>query len=143
MHLELHLCGPKGDGSRILLDRALAMVQLDNEFLIQAMLRAGRPVPDRIDDLGIPYRDDTLLDPNSDHQAFYGMRGMLERGSWSCGDGAPYEAAVLVVKHRIPTRAFARYGTEDGFWHAVYQTQLGIVDPVARYLSQPRARRAM
>lgn len=119
------------------------MVQLDNEFLIQAMLGARRPVPDKIEDLGIPYRDDTLVDPNSDHQAFYGLRGMLEQGWWSCHGAAPFEAAVLKMKHKIPARAFTRYGSEDGFWHIVYETPLGVVDPVARYLSQPGARRAM
>ena len=142
MQLDLHLCGPKGDGSRILLDHALAMVQLDNEFVIQAMLRAGRPVPDLIDQLGIPYRDDTVLDPDSDYQAFYGLRAMLERGSWSCGDAAPFEAAVLKCKHRVPARAFARYGTEDGFWHAVYETPRGTVDPVARFIRE-QTRRAI
>lgn len=135
MDLRLRLCGPKGDGSRILLDHALALVQLDNEFVVQAMIRAGRHVPDCVEQLGIPYRDDVVLDPDSEHQEFRGFRQMLEDGSWSCGEGAPFEAAVLKVKYGIPAKAFSRFGTEDGFWHCVYRTPHGIVCPVTRYLA--------
>lgn len=135
MDLRLHLCGPKGDGSRMLLDRALAMLQLDNEFVVQAMLRSGMAVPDSVEQLGIPYRDDVVLDPNSERQEFRALRQMLDYGSWSCGEGAPLEAAVLQVKYKIPARAFVRFGTDDGFWHAVYETPQGIVDPVQRYLA--------
>ncbi len=135
MDLRLHLCGPKGDGSRLLLDRALAMLQMDNEFVVQAMLRDGRGVPDCVEQLGIPYRDDVSLDPNSERQEFRGLRQMLEHGSWSCGEAAPFEASVLRVKFNVPARAFVRFGTEDGFWHSVYETPQGVVDPVARYLA--------
>ena len=55
MYLGLHLCGPKGDGSRILLDRALALLQFDNECVVQAMLRSGRAVPDCMEELGLEY----------------------------------------------------------------------------------------
>ena len=138
MFLGLHLCGPKGDGGRLLLDRALAMLQFDNECVVQAMLRDGRPVPDCVEQLGLVYEDHTILDPNSDRQEFYGFRQMLERRRFSCGDAAPFEAAVLRMKHGIPAHSFARFGTEDGLWHAVYQTPAGVVDPIARFL---RARR--
>jgi len=136
--IGLHLCGPKGDGSRILLDRALALVQLDNECLVEAMLRAGMAVPDCVEELGIEYEDHTVLRPNSDEQQIYGLRAMLERGRFSCGDAAALEAAVLQKKYTIPARAFSRFGTEDGFWHAVYSTPAGVVNPVARFLEHQR-----
>jgi hypothetical protein len=138
MYLGLHLCGPKGDGSRILLDRALALLQFDNECVVQAMLRSGRPVPDCMEELGLEYEDHCILDPNSDRQDFYGFRAMLERGKFSCGDAAGFEAAVLQVKHRIPARAMSRFGSDEGLWHAVYTTPAGVVNPVARFLSSQR-----
>ena len=141
MFLGLHLCGPKGDGSRLLLDRALALLQFDNECVLQAMLRAGRPIPDCVEELGLRYEDHTRLDPNSDHQELYGLRAMLDRGAFSCGDAAGFEAGVLQVKHRIPARAFSQFGTDDGLWHAVYETPVGIVNPIARFLAGERQRR--
>ncbi len=139
MDLRLHLCGPKGDGSRLLFDRALELVQQDNEFVVQAMLRSGQRVPDSVEELGVPYRDDTRLDPNSPRQDLYGLRAMLERGSFSCGDAAPFEAAVLKVKYNIPARAFTQVGKQAGLWHAVYQTPHGVVNPIARFLAARRA----
>ena len=141
MYLGLHLCGPKGDGSRILLDRALALLQFDNECVVQAMLRSGRAVPDCMEELGLEYEDHCVLDPNSDRQDLYGFRAMLERGKFSCGDAAGFEAAVLQAKHKIPARAFSRFGSGEGLWHAVYLTPAGIVNPVARFLSAQRQAR--
>jgi hypothetical protein len=132
MDLHLHLCGPKGDGQRLLLDRALALVQADNEFLFQAMLRSGMAIPEKVEDLGIPYRDDTLIDPNGGSQHYFGYRQLLEHGSWSCGDAAALEAAALVVKYGLPATAFSD-PRGDGIFHALYRTSAGIVDPVARY----------
>ena len=137
MDVTLHLCGPKGDGQRLLLDRALAMLQADNEYLIQAMLRSGMAVPDKVEDLGIPYRDDTLLDPNGESQHYFGYRQMLEHGSFSCGDAAPFEAAVLVVKYNIPAVAFSD-ARGNGIFHAVYRTPAGVVDPIVRFHSARR-----
>jgi hypothetical protein len=119
----------------MVLDQALALLQFDNECVIQAMLRAGRRVPECVEELGLSYEDHTVLDPDSDHQEFFGLRAMLERGVFSCGDAAPFEAAALWIKRQIPARAFSRRGTDDGLWHAVYQTPAGIVDPISRFLS--------
>lgn len=135
MDLRLHICGPKGDGTRLLLDRALQILQMDNEFVVQAMLRAGLVVPDCMEQLGLPYRDDTMLDPHTDRQEFRGFRQMLEYGSWSCGEGAAFEAAVLRVKYVIPAHSFAEFGKGDGKWHSVYRTPEGVVDPVFRFLN--------
>jgi hypothetical protein len=33
----------------------MELAQLDNEMVIEAMLRAGQSVPDTVDELGIPY----------------------------------------------------------------------------------------
>lgn len=139
MDVRLHLCGPKGDGSRLLWDRLLEIVQQDNEYVVQAMLRAGQRVPDSVEELGIPYRDDVRLDPNSTHQELHGLRAMLERRSFSCGDAAPFEAAVLKVKYGIPAHAFSQFGTHEGWWHGVYRTPQGVVDPIARFLAARRA----
>ncbi len=136
--LELHLCGPKGDGLREELDRALALVQLDNEFVIQAMLRAGRPVPDLIEDTGLPYRPPNRREAETNRQPLHGLRAMLENGWWSCGDAGPWEAAVLSVKYNTPTRAFSLPVSDDGLSHAAYRTGPNgvVVDPVARYLAK-------
>lgn len=131
MDVTLHLCGPKGDGQRLLLDRALAMLQADNEYLFQAMLRGGRPIPDKIEDLGLRYRDDTIIDPHSPRQHYYGFRQMLENGTFSCGDASAFEAAVLVIKYQMEATAFSQ-ARAPGIFHAVYRTQAGVVDPIAR-----------
>lgn len=148
MFVGLHLCGPKGEGQRVLLDQALAMLQRDNEFVIQAMLRAGRPVPDCIEELGLRYVDDTVADPESGRQIFYSFRHMLERKKFSCGDAAGFEAAVLTQKFQVPARAHTKAGrprwplppgvTHHGLWHSVYETPAGEVDPVMRFLTGQR-----
>lgn len=145
MILELHLCGPRGDGQRHELDRALALVQLDNRFLIQAMLRAGRPVPEKVEELGILWRPPSRAEALTDRQAIRGLRAMLEHGSFSCCDAAGWEAAVLEEKYRLPARSYnvdvvppwmrRRWGAgADGLFHAAYETPRGVVDPVWRYL---------
>jgi hypothetical protein len=137
MILEMHLCGPKGDGQRQLLDRALALVQLDNQFLIEAMLRGGRDVPDLVDDMGLQYRPPTRREAATERERFWGMRKMMEEGSFSCHDAAAYEAAVLSVKYSIPAQAFSEQLPGPGLWHGVYRSQQhGHVDPVARYLAK-------
>lgn len=137
MILELHLCGPKGDGQRQLLDRAIALTQLDNQFVIEAMLRAGQDVPDLVDDMGIDYRPPTRREAATERERFYGMRKMLETGEFSCHDAAAYEAAVLTVKYGVPAQSFNQGMPGRGLWHGVYRSQQhGIVDPVARFLAK-------
>lgn len=136
MILELHLCGPKGDGQRQELDGALRLLQLDNEFLIQAMLRDGRRVPDFVEDLGLRYRPPSPAEAATEHERFYGLRKMVHAGEFSCQDASGWEAAVLSVKYREPSRAFHEEVRPDGLWHAVYETPRGIIDPVARFLAR-------
>lgn len=133
MILTMHLCGPKGDGERQLHDRALAMLQLDNRFVIEAMLRSGQQVPDLVDDLGIEYRDLTRTNARGEHHAYNGFRKMLDQGWFSCGDAAAYEAAVLSVKYGVPAHAYAEPGRGPGMFHAVYRTPTGVIDPVTRF----------
>lgn len=136
MILELHLCGPKGDGQRNEIDDALALLQRDNEYVIQAMIRAGRFVPDLIEDLGLEYRPPTRAEAETERQAFHCFRKMLENGWWSCGDAGPFEAAVLVIKHGIAAQAFSSDLTDDGLFHSLYRTPMGVIDPVARFLAK-------
>lgn len=137
MILELHLCGPKGAGQRQLIDRALELVQLDNQMLVQAMLKAGMPVPDRIEELGLAYQSPSLAQAQANRQAFFGYRQMLTNGWFSCGEAAAWEAAVLCEKHKVPATAFSNpiTGRDDGIFHAVYRTPTGVVDPVERFFS--------
>lgn len=136
MILELHLCGPKGDGQRQELDAALRLLQMDNEFLIQAMLRDGRPVADLIEDLGLSYRPPTPAEARTDRERFYGLHAMLRAGEFSCQEAAAWEAAVLTVKYGVPSRAFHDPVSNDGLYHALYETPQGVIDPVARFLAK-------
>lgn len=136
MILELHLCGPKGDGHRQELDRALELLQLDNEFLIQAMLRDGRHVPDLVDDMNLRYRPPTPFEAKTDRERFLGLREMMRRREFSCQDAAGWEAAVLSQKYRMPATAYHEPVSAAGFYHAVYWTPQGVIDPVARYLAK-------
>lgn len=145
MVIELHLCGPIGDGQRQELDAALALLQMDNEFLIQAMLSAGLHVPDTVDEMGLVWVPPSKLEAQTDRQRFFHMRDMLERRRFSCGDAAGYEAAVQRAKYGVPARAFTvdvvpdwmrktQGDAAEGLWHSVYSTPSGIVDPVGRHL---------
>lgn len=137
MILELHLCGPKGEGQRQLLDLALALVQLDNQFLIEAMLRDGREVFDLVDDLGLRYAPPTAAEARSPREPVWGLGKMLEEGRFSCRDAAAYEAAVLVVKYQIFAQAYVLPVRVDGLWHAVYRTAAhGQIDPTQRFLAK-------
>ena len=136
MVLELHLCGPKGDALIEELNAALALVQRDNEFLIQAMLRSGRQVPEVVEDMGIVYRPPSRSESLTDRQAIRGLRSMLEQGYFSCGDAAPWEAAVLRIKYGVAAVAFSKPLTSDGLTHGIYRTPSGVIDPVARYLAK-------
>ena len=137
MIIELHLCGPTGDGQRQELDHALALVQLDNQFVIEAMLRAGQNIPDLVDDMGLLYRPPTRREALTERERFYGMRKMMDTGEFSCHDAAAYEAAVLTVKYSLPAQAFNQPLGRGGLWHGVYRTpNHGVVDPVARHLQK-------
>ena len=137
MILELHLCGPKGDGQRQLLDRALAMAQLDNQFVIEAMLRSGREVPELVDDMDLHYRPPSAAESRTERERVYAMRKMLETGEFSCHDAGAYEAAVLTTKYGIPAQAYVQPLPRSGLWHGVYRSQQhGVVDPVARFLEK-------
>lgn len=121
---------------RELLNRVLAVIQLDNQFLIQAMLGAGMQVPDIVDDLGLVYRPPTLTEANSGRQVICGYRRMLENGYFACAEAAAWEAAVLSEKYKITAEAFVNPITGDGIFHALYRTSSGTIDPVARFLRQ-------
>jgi hypothetical protein len=138
MLVELELCGPKGDGQVILWQRVLEIVQRDNEMLFQAMLRANKPIPQYIDELGLPYMPPSREEARGERQRISGLRGILERQSWSCGDAAALEAAAMVVLHGVPAVVRAVLLTPRqsprALLHAVYDTPAGRVDPTARWL---------
>jgi len=143
--VTLYLCMPEGETMRQQFTRLLNEVRDDNRRVLAAMMAAGEHVPDTVGELGLSYvpeqhRTDMHGDPIMD---LYGLRGMLDRGSFSCGDAAAYESAVMYEKYAVPARCLAvAQGAED--MHAVYVTPERVVDPTANFLSgrrltQPRA----
>jgi len=135
--IELHLCGPKGAGMREEFSRAVALLQFDNEMLIEAMLKAGHAVPDTVDGLRVNYQPATAAEARTGRVQLRGMGSMVETGTWACGDASAYEAAVQRVKHgRLDAKAYAvDYPSQDGgLCHAVYQVDGRVIDPVSRHL---------
>ncbi len=134
MIVHLHLCGPHGEGQRRLLDSLLDVLKTDNRMLIQAMLKDGRAVPDTMEELGLEYNPPTHAEAEVGAQGLYGLAAMVERGTFSCGDAAGWESAVMEEKYRTAAIPFSRMVRSDGRWHALYRTSQGEVDPVARWL---------
>ncbi len=132
----MHLCMPSGDASRDGYARALEWTQADNRRVIRALLADGDHVPDTVRQWDLRYvperrRQDQGGRPLMD---VYGIGDMVVRGSFSCGDAAAYEAAVLEEKYGIPALAIpAPQG--DNYFHAVVVTEDGVFDPTADFLS--------
>jgi len=145
MIVTMHMCMPQGETMRQQFTRLYNEVKDDNRRVIAAMMAAGQHVPDTVGELGLSYvpehhRTDSNGEPMMD---IYGLRAMIDRGSFSCGEAAAYEAAVMNEKYRVPARCLAvAQGIED--LHAVYVTPEFTVDPTANFLAgraftRPRA----
>lgn len=134
MIIELHLCGPAGDVRRQQLTRILNELKEDNCFVIEAMINAGRHVPDTVIELGLNYEPARGAAKFNDRQPFYGMRKMIELGTFRCGDASAYEAAVMETKYGIPSMVLVVPQDTDDF-HGVYVTDDGeAIDPTANWL---------
>lgn len=139
MIVVLHLCMPEGEPMRDEWTRLCQLVREDNRMVIAAMLREGLEVADRVEDLGLRYVPEWhRLDPSGEPTiSMYGLRAMLDRGTFSCGDACSYEAAVQTEKYGIPTECLGvdqGEGDMTGDYHGIYVAPQGAVDPVARYL---------
>jgi len=142
-----HLHGPPGECTRRLVTSTLEQIRMDNVWVLQAMKAAGQQLPDNLWDLGVVYDPPHPHRPvvnargqvvghvdevHTPQQDFYGVSDVLERGRFSCGDGAPLEAALLTVLHGTPTKCecVAQGGIE---YHAIYYTPEGPIDPSERW----------
>lgn len=134
MIVELHLCGPVGDVRRQQLTRLLNELKRDNAYVINAMLNAGQHVADTVIELGLDY-DPAGGTPEAEtqRQRFFGMREMVESGTFRCGEASAYEAAVMETKYGIPTMVLCvpQGATE---YHGIYVTEDGAVDPTENWL---------
>lgn len=139
MQVTLHLCGPLGDALRQQLERTLEILKDDNACVINAMINEGMDVPDTMIDMGLTYQPASGGNKLSANQDFYGMSDMLNRGTFSCGDAAAYEAAVMQVKYGIPTRIVVVPQGQTDF-HALYVTSSGPVDPTENWLAYSNGR---
>ncbi len=133
----MHLCNPGGDATRDGYARALEWVQADNRRVIRAMLDAGEDVPDTMSDWGLRYVPERSRHDRSGRPLMdvFGIYDMVERGTFSCGDAAGWEAAVIEEKYGIPAAAIpAPQGDND--FHAVVVTEDGVYDPTANFLAR-------
>jgi len=137
MKVVMHMCGPSGEASRQQQAGLLNRLKRDNQYVINAMLNSGMEVPDTVIDANLVYVPSRHeYDPVTGEpvQHYYGMRAMFERGEFSCGDGAAYEAAVQEEKYGVPTEVLSVRFVE-GDMHGVYVTPSEVVDPVENYLN--------
>lgn len=136
MIIEVHLYGRKGEGRQVLLDHAVKLTQLDNEMLIQDMVRQGQRVPDTVDELGLEYRPATEAEARQKRVLVRGFQKMLDDGVFACGDAAAWEAAVQSQKYGRRALGYVKEYKRgvEGLYHAVYRMDGRDYDPVARYL---------
>ena len=130
------------------MSQILELVRQDNIWVLEGMINAGVAVPDNLFDWGVRYdppaRDRPVYDAwgnvigmrnevDTPQQEFLGISDILERGYFSCGDGAAAEAAMTTVKRGIDTKCdcVAQGGYE---YHAIYYTPKGPVDPSENWL---------
>lgn len=136
MIVTVNLCMPEGDAMRQRFAEFMELLKRDNRAVIAAMRASGTEVPDTIGELGLQYvpetnRTDAYGQPV---MQLYGLHDMVERGTWSCGDGVAFEAAVLEEKYGVPTLCIAVSQGDDNL-HGVFVTPEDVVDPLANYRS--------
>lgn len=135
MRAILHICAPEGETLRQTLTRLTNEVKLDNRRVIRALLSAGHPVADTVGELGLDYvpEQHEVDDDGEPIVQIYGMRPMLVRGTFSCGDASGYEAAVLEEKYGIPAHCVSTPQPDD-ITHGVIITRSRAIDPTANFL---------
>lgn len=114
----------------------MEIVKRDNRAVIAAMLSDGQVVPDTVGELGLRYvpeqhRKDEFGQPIMN---IYGLRDMVGRNTFSCGDAAAYESAVLEEKYGVPTLCVAVAQGDDDL-HALFVTVDDVIDPTANFLA--------
>ena len=132
MIIKSHFCAPPGEARRRIITNVLNIHKDDNRTIIQALLAKKVEVIDNVWDLGLKY-----VPPlgNEDEQPFYSIVDMLERGEFSCGDAAAYEAAVQEEKYHVPAHCMCvAQGSNE--YHAIYVTANGPTDPTEYWLQQ-------
>lgn len=117
----------------------MEVVKRDNRAVIAAMIAEGQDVPETMGELGLTYvpeqhRQDDRGEPV---MHVYGMRDMVARRTFSCGDAAAYEAAIVEEKYGVPTLCVA-VAQGDNDFHAVFVTIDDAVDPTANFLAGKR-----
>lgn len=147
MIITSHLHGPPGEATRRLVTLTLEKHRMDNLWVLQAMIRAGHQLPDNLWDLGVVYDPPHPKRPvvndrgqvvgyvdevHTPQQEFFSYGDVIERRRFSCGDGAPLEAALVTALTGTPTKCecVAQGGIE---YHAIYYTPDGPVDPSERW----------
>lgn len=136
MRVTIDLCMPEGEVMRQQFGRLMNELKLDNRLVIAAMLREGMEVPDTVGDLDLDYVPEIHRVDADDEPIMhlFGMRKMIERGTFSCGDAASYEAAVLEEKYSIPANCLAVATGEDDM-HGIIVTADRTIDPTANFLA--------
>lgn len=136
MIITLHLCGPEGEALRQQLTNMLNALKRDNRYVINAMINSGMEVPDTVIDAGLEYvpSQHRQLDYGEPIQDFYGMKAMFDSGTFSCGDAAAYEAAVLEEKYGIPTEVLC-VALSDEDYHSLLVTPYDVVDPTENWIT--------
>lgn len=140
MIVLVHLCMPEGEPMRAEWTDLCNLLREDNRMVVASMLRAGIPVADTVEELGLRYVPEWhRKDPRTGEPTIgmYSIRYMLERGTFSCGDACGYESAVLTEKYGIATECLGvdvGEGDMTGDYHGIFVTPTGAIDPVARFL---------
>jgi len=141
MRITLHLYAPNGEAKRRLLNKLLRIVQDDNRLVINGLMNSGLPVADTMSDLGLTYKPPGAEEANTPDQGFFGVVDLVERGTFSCGDAAAWEAAVLEEKYGIPAEAqIVAQGATD--YHAIVITPNGVYDPTEAWIEAQGGRAA-
>lgn len=133
MIIKSHFCAPPGEARRRIITQLLNIHKDDNRTIIQALLAKKVEVADTVWELGLKYVPPMGAEAESEIQPFYSIVDMLERGEFSCGDAAAYEAAVQEEKYSVPAFCMCvAQGSND--YHAIYVTAAGPTDPTEDWL---------
>lgn len=139
MIVTVHMCMPEGDAMRQRFSDLMELLKQDNRAVIAAMMAEGTDVPDTMAELGLQYSPENHRSDAEGRPVMelYGIRDMVDRGTFSCGDATGWESAVLEEKYGIPTLCVA-VAQGDNDMHGVFVTAEDVVDPTANFLSGHR-----
>jgi len=140
MKITLHMCMPEGDAMRNRFGELMEIVKRDNRAVIAAMLAEGLHVPDTVGELDLRYLPEQhrLDEYGQPIMNIYGYREMVQRRTFSCGDAAAFEAAVVEEKYGVRTLCVAVSQGDDDL-HGVFVTETDAIDPTANFLEGRRS----